>query len=557
MRVSIVNQNLVAEDAIGQCLLNQLRFFRRRGDEVRLYLMNPPQRIEQDVVALTRVVSLSDLISRDISDFTKSDLYVYHYPGWYPLMESIKGLDRGAVIFYYHNVTPPALWGSDFERDRLQRSVESVGSLAYYADSIVTPSDYNAERLVEEHGCERDRIRVLPLAVPLDKYAPGPPDPALVRQYGLEGRQVILFVGRMAGNKRIDLLVQALAEVRRSLSNAVLVLVGDDRSNPALEETVAGARERASELGVSDQVIFTGRIPDILPFYRLADVYATASLHEGFGVPLIEAMASGVPVVASRATAHPWVLGDAGLLAEPGNATDLAEKISRILTDDDLCGELVQRGLARAREFSLETYEAGWSQVVAEAAAWLPSQPYPRPRSVLARSASALPKQREGRSTTMSDVEFVRSEVDQLETAADVMIRGYTVRSRIPVLGPIVSWFRRNVTSHLREPYIDPMFERQVRFNRRVVAILRDLVERLDQNNGGMVRQADLSDREKHQTEGQFARLEGWLGLLSAQLALLAAEQSADHRDQQIVQIREQIEALRTQLAADSSVEQG
>ena len=98
-------------------------------------------------------------------------------------------------------------------------------------------------------------------------------------------------------------------------------------------------------------------------------------------------MAVGLPVVASRATAHPWVLGDAGLLAEPDNAIDLANQISRVLTDDMFYGELVQRGLARARSFRWnDTKQAGekLSQSLRNGclnsrfrgyAGWLPRQP--------------------------------------------------------------------------------------------------------------------------------------------------------------------------------------
>ena len=215
-------------------------------------------------------------------------------------------------------------------------------------------------------------------------------------------------------------------------------------------------------------VIFTGVVDDQAPYYRLADVYATASLHEGFGVPLIEAMASGVPIVASNATAHPWVIGEAGLLAEPNNAADLAAQIRRVLTDDVLHGELVQRGLERAKDFALERYEAGWGQIVAEATAWLPDQPFPRMRSI-----SMLSPQR---AAALAQAQV--SDLQWLDKAADVMDRKYIVRSNAPLIGPLLAWLRRNLTSHLREPYLDPTLERQVAFNREVVQILQRVLER-------------------------------------------------------------------------------
>jgi hypothetical protein len=433
----------------------------------------------------------------------------------------MKTVDHGAVIFYYHNVTPPDLWGSAFDQELLQDSIDSAGAYASYADLAVTVSDYNAEQLVNQYGLQRERVRVLPLAVALDHFGRGPQEASLLLRYGLYGKRIILFVGRMAGNKRVDLLVEALAHVRESVPNAVLLLVGDERSNPAIEESVLRARQRATELGVTGAVTFTGAVGDLPPYYRLADVYASASLHEGFGVPLIEAMASGVPVVASRATAHPWVVGEAGLLAEPGNAADLADKLIQVLSDDALCGELVQRGLARAREFSLEQYEANWARVVNEATAWLPNRPYPR-----LRPAQTSP---------LSVPEHPPSPADDLAASADVMLRGYTVRSGLPLVGPLVAWLRRNLTSHLREPYVDPTFERQVAFNRRVARALNVLSQRMEETTGASA-------------ESRMAVIETRLELLSVQVARLELRASNELDTDRLATLDRQIEELRQEL---------
>lgn len=472
MRVSILNVNLEGRDAIGQIVLAQVRFFQRRGDTVQLYLVHPPRHVPLSVRPLVHVVGLADLADPKDAHLTQSDLYVYHYPGRYALLDSIKDLERGAVIFYYHNVTPPALWGSSFEADVLQDSMEKAGVFAKYADWVVTDSAFNADQLVQDYGLDRDRIRILPPPVPLRQLGPGPKSAALLKRFKLAGRQVILFVGRMAGNKRIDLLVEALLQVRQKVPQAVLMLVGDDRGNLAIEESVARARQRAADLGIADAVIFTGSVDDLTDYYRLADVYATASLHEGFGVPLIEAMACGVPVVASRATAHPEVVGEAGLLCEPGDPADLADKVIQVLTDDALCGELVRRGLERVQEFSAESYETGWTHIVAEAAAWLPNQPYPRLRSVQIEPATAA-------ASEAAAVPGGEPLLEALDQSADVMLRSYTVRSGLPVVGPLIVWIRRNLTSHLREPYLDPTLEKQVAFNRRVVRTLETLMARL------------------------------------------------------------------------------
>lgn len=478
MQVSILLSILHSRDAVGACVINQARFFLRRGDEVRVFTEHPAEGMPDDLAPLVRTTSLADLIAPRDDYFARSDLYVYHYPMQFQLVESIKGIARGAVIFYYHNVTPAEFWSAPMDRLTFRNSIDSSGRLAPYADLIVTPSPFNADQLVREYGCDPDDVVVLPNAVALDKFSPGARDAALLECYRLDGKRVMLYVGRMAGNKRIDLLLSACALVREAIPNVVLLLVGDGQSNPSLRENVAMARARAAELGMSESVIFTDRVEDLPAHYRLADVYVSASLHEGFGVPLIEAMASGVPVVASRATAHPWVVADAGLLCEPGDPAAMAAQVIQVMTDDHLHGDLVRRGIARSREFSLERYEAGWAAIVARVTAGMPTQPYPRARAVAAQPSPQTPDGAEHATLqTRLDYAQIRSELERLQPQADVMLRGYTVRSRIPLLGSLIVWVRRNLTSHLREPYLDIMLERQVSFNHQLLTLMRQLAE--------------------------------------------------------------------------------
>jgi glycosyltransferase involved in cell wall biosynthesis len=377
-RVSLFNVHMITDDAVGQSVLIQARAFKKHGADVRIYCQYVPPSAPAEVIALSRV---EDLTLVEDEHFRRSDLYVFHYPSRYTLMDAIAKTGPGGVIFHFHNVTPPEFWTSDDDRAVLRRSIDGVRELAPYADLVVTPSAFNADELVTLHGCPRDRVRVLPLAAPTDQFHPGPRDAVLVDQYRLRDRRVILFVGRMAGNKRVDLLLDALAFVVRDVPEALLLLVGDADSDPSFVANVETIRTRAESLGLADRVVVTGKVDDLPRYYRLADVYATASLHEGFGVPLIEAMASGVPVVASRATAHPWVVQDAGLLAAPDDAADLAHQIVRVLTDDPLRAALIERGAARAREFGLDRYEEGLEHVSAEAialAAAASSAPRPR-----------------------------------------------------------------------------------------------------------------------------------------------------------------------------------
>ena len=216
MRVSLINTGLRSEDAIGTSYHQPGALFSwSAGIRVRIYLSHPPARVPDEIEALTRVVTLKELLEQRHEHFLLSDLYLYHYGGRYPLIETMRGIERGTVVFYYHNVTPPELWGTEVGREWLVDGVEG-SALAHYADFCIADSPFNKQDLIDRLGYAPERIYVLPLAVDLAQFAPGERDAGLDERYGLQGQRVLLYVGRMAGNKRIDLLIEALARSGRS-----------------------------------------------------------------------------------------------------------------------------------------------------------------------------------------------------------------------------------------------------------------------------------------------------------------------------------------------------
>ncbi len=498
MRVSLINLNLVAKDAIGRSLMDKARYFRDRGDEVRIYVQNLSDDVPSDVRPLCVACSLGQLMGAEAGlglraagrreHFFASDLYVYDYPNWYELVESIRNVDRGVVVFDYHGVTPPELWGSEEALGMLRRSVDELPQLLAHADYAIGHSAFTHGELVERYGFAADRAFMFPYAVPLEDFAPGERDAGLVRRYGLEGQRVLLYVGRMAGNKRVDLLVRALPRIRQEYPETVALLVGDDRSS-AYAPIVDEVKRLARELGVEKRVIFTGPVPSLPPYYRLADAYVTSSLHEGFCVPLIEAMASGVPVVGTNATAIPHTLGDAGLTFAPEDVAGLAEQVLSLFRDSALAETLRQRGLQRATAFSLEAFRQEWDAVLAKtmryqaalSEARLLEAPAPAEAEepdMGGRVPLSVPEPAPAAATpAMPPASDREAHYRELEAVADIGMRGYTVRSDKPIIGPIIAWVRRNLTSHLKEPYVDPIIERQVQVNRRLVWELRALEE--------------------------------------------------------------------------------
>lgn len=175
-------------------------------------------------------------------------------------------------------------------------------------------------------------------------------------------RPRILYVGRRDPYKNLTGLIEAFAKVRARGVDAVLRVIGSE------DKRYPDAPRRALELGLNDHIEWAGYVSDQkLPLqYHEADVFVLASKYEGFGLPVLEAMASGTPVVCSNVSSLPEVAGDAALLVDPNSADAIADAIVRALSDPQLAASLREKGIVRAAQFSwrrtaeltLKAYEA-------------------------------------------------------------------------------------------------------------------------------------------------------------------------------------------------------
>jgi glycosyltransferase involved in cell wall biosynthesis len=169
---------------------------------------------------------------------------------------------------------------------------------------------------------------------------------ASVREkYGLP-EEFILSVGKLEPRKNIDRLIEAYAVIRK---RTVIGLVVAGKSDPAFR----GYFDRVRKRGIEEGVVFTGYVDDhdLPALYSMARVFAYPSLHEGFGIPLLEAMACGTPVVTSDVSALPDVAGNAAVLVDPSSVESIAGGLARILGDDAFRARLVESGYERVRSF--------------------------------------------------------------------------------------------------------------------------------------------------------------------------------------------------------------
>ncbi len=221
------------------------------------------------------------------------------------------------------------------------------------AAAVIADSDYTKGDIVRFYRIRPDKVTVVPLAAdPLFRPIHEQARLQRARERYAHGRRFILSVGALKETKNVRRLVEAYVALRQAgRVQHPLVLVGP--KTVWLDDDVIA---RAQESSYAEDIIFTGRIPDddVVTLYNAADLFVHAALFEGFGLPPLEAMACGSPVIASAATATPEVVGDAAVLIDPLDVPALAAAIARVLGDHELRQDLARRSLDRAAAFTWE-----------------------------------------------------------------------------------------------------------------------------------------------------------------------------------------------------------
>ncbi len=232
---------------------------------------------------------------------------------------------------------------------------------AWRADRILTVSEAARGDLLAWFGLPDDRVRVVSEG-PDDVFRPvpaGPESDATLRRYGVEpGTRFWLYVGGLSPHKNLPRLIEAFARTAPDREGFRLVLVGD--TGDVFHTHVPELRAAVASAGLGDRVVFTGFVPDadLVTFYNRAEALVQPSLMEGFGLPPVEAMACGTPVVASTAGSLPEVVGEAGVFFDPTDAGAIAACLRRVIVEPGLRADLAGKALRRAARFTWDASAA-------------------------------------------------------------------------------------------------------------------------------------------------------------------------------------------------------
>jgi len=219
------------------------------------------------------------------------------------------------------------------------------------AERVIVHSHSGGADVAGCFGVAPERIAVVPLGVGPEFFPEPPPVHGAVREWLAPGREgLILFCGSLEPRKDVPTLLRAFAGVPGGRDRYRLVLAGG--GGRASEEILT----LVSRLGLGDAVALEGYmdVAQLRALYSAAALFVLPSLYEGFGLPVLEAMACGAPVIAADTSSLPEVVGDAGLLVSPGDPGALAEAMVRVLQDPALAADLRQRGFDRAKRFTWE-----------------------------------------------------------------------------------------------------------------------------------------------------------------------------------------------------------
>ncbi len=337
----IVNQWVPAAhrgDAIGDSARRTRDLLREMGHDADLFALTVDDDLKHDVRGF------DDPAAR------RGDLTIFHYALPSPMTAAFASLRAGRVL-QYHNVTPASYFAAYdpalFRLASLGR--QELAALAGHVDLALGDSEYNRREL-ESLGFAPSGV--FPIAVDTGRITRAGGRPAL-DQILDDGLVNFLFVGRVAPNKKIEDHIR-LAEVYKRYIDAYyrFIFVGRYDVVPRYYSMIRALMAEYRLL--NDRFVFTGPVPDeeLAVYYRHAAVYISLSEHEGFCVPLVEAMAADVPVLAYAAAAVPDTLGGAGVQFEPKDFEYAAELLGALAFDDGLRAAVIAGQRRRLAEFS-------------------------------------------------------------------------------------------------------------------------------------------------------------------------------------------------------------
>jgi len=348
MRVAIVTPSLTTADAVSNDILGESDALTRNGHKVKIF---------------------SDLarVRKFLKDPT--DILIYHHSrGWHPGVQLVREVQCRRVI-RYHNVTPAAFFSgfSRTDQDLCERGRSELNELAAaQCDLYLSASSFSMQELIEKGADEEKSLVVSPFHG-IDRLSTITADQETLKTYSGDTTN-ILTVGRVVPHKNLHHLIEVFAHYHYDYNkDSRLIIVG--KGGEGFNTYGKLLHRVVQKLDLTNAVVFTGGVSDeaLKACYLVADAFVTVSEHEGFCVPLVEAMSMKLPITAYAHAAIPETLGDAGIVWPEHNALLMAESIDRLIRDKSVRDALGERGYRRYESmFTTRTVELIFLQAMSK-----------------------------------------------------------------------------------------------------------------------------------------------------------------------------------------------
>jgi glycosyltransferase involved in cell wall biosynthesis/SAM-dependent methyltransferase len=334
VKIALVTGLCQHRDAISNAVMAEREVLVAAGHDVTVFTHFTDRLAGDEVVVIVDPWKL-----QQVPAYRDADVVVFHYGIHYELFNALLlGHPRAALVVRFHNVTPPALLDGD-PAAAAARALDQI-SIADRAHVVWSDSRHNTEVLLAHADVDPDQVRLLPLCVPMVEAEPPP--------RAVHPRLRIQSVGRFVRAKGADILVEAYSALDPTVRDGTeLVLIGSSRHSDRAHLDALEARIAA--LGIAEQIELRLDVTDdeLHASYAAADVFVSPSHHEGFCIPVIEALANGCVVVTTDAGALPDTVGRFGEVVPTGDSAALAAALGRAITEardpDRAAGAQVRR----------------------------------------------------------------------------------------------------------------------------------------------------------------------------------------------------------------------
>lgn len=345
MKIIQILPCLTYGDAVGNDTIALDLIIKQRRFETHIYAEIIGNRVPPEIISLFSkelVIKKNDIIISHVAISSSLNIWIKE--------------QKCRKIMIYHNITTPNFFTkySDVVKKACKTGYEQVQDLKTTFDMVLADSAYNRQNLLDMgYNCP---IHVLPILIPFDDYKKTP-SKGTISKYKDDGFTNIIFVGRIAPNKCQQDVIAAFHEYQKYFNEkSRLFIVGNSAGFENYEEQL---KEYTAKLGTKN-IIFTGHIKfdEILAYYYLSDLFLCQSEHEGFCVPLVEAMIFNKPIVAYDSSAIGWTLGGSGFLMKEKNPLETAAVMNRILTDSELKETILANQRERLGDFQYDKVKA-------------------------------------------------------------------------------------------------------------------------------------------------------------------------------------------------------